>query len=103
MTKEQYIKVIERIIKSPRNDLQKIAMLKYSFETYVEEHKEFIYYRLYGIAMENLPEIAEEMLDTAYYKEDKVKCWYTLDGKEFTNKLEAIDHQIEYLLEEDNE
>lgn len=38
MTKEQYMKVIERIIESPRNDIQKIAMLKYSFETYVEEH-----------------------------------------------------------------
>lgn len=37
MTKEQYIKVIESIIKSPRNDLQKITMLKYSFETYVED------------------------------------------------------------------
>lgn len=39
MTKEQYIKVIERIIKSPRNDLQKITMLKYSFEAYVEDSK----------------------------------------------------------------
>lgn len=39
MTKEQYIKVIESIIKSPRNDLQKITMLKYSFETYVEDNK----------------------------------------------------------------
>lgn len=39
MTKEQYIKVIERIIKSPRNDSQKIIMLKYSFETYVEDNK----------------------------------------------------------------
>ena len=37
MTKEQYIKIIERIIESPRNNLQKIAMLKYSFETYVED------------------------------------------------------------------
>lgn len=40
MTKEQYIKVIESIIKSPRNDLQKIIMLKYSFETYVEDSEE---------------------------------------------------------------
>lgn len=39
MTKEQYIKVIESIIKSPRNDLQKITMLKYSFETYVADNK----------------------------------------------------------------
>jgi hypothetical protein len=39
MTKEQYLKVVESIIKSPRNDLQKIAMLKYSFETYVEDNR----------------------------------------------------------------
>ena len=37
MTKEQYLKVIESIIKSSRNDLQKITMLKYSFETYIED------------------------------------------------------------------
>lgn len=40
MTKKQYLKVIESIIKSPRNDFQKITMLKYSFETYVEDSKE---------------------------------------------------------------
>jgi hypothetical protein len=37
MTKEQYLKVIERIIESPRNNLQKIGMLKQAFELYVEE------------------------------------------------------------------
>ena len=37
MTKEQYLKVIERIINSPRNDIQKITMLKYSFEAYVKD------------------------------------------------------------------
>lgn len=37
MTKEQYLKTIETVIKSPRNDIQKITMLKYSFETYVED------------------------------------------------------------------
>lgn len=37
MTKEQYLKVIETIINSHRNDTQKITMLKYSFETYVED------------------------------------------------------------------
>lgn len=40
MTKQDYLKVIERIINSPRNDLQKITMLKYSFETYVEDHEQ---------------------------------------------------------------
>ena len=39
MTKEQYMKVIESIIKSPRNDTQKITMLKYSFEMYVVDSK----------------------------------------------------------------
>ena len=43
MTKKQYLKVIESIIKSPRNDLQKIAMLKYSFEIYVEDNEEKVY------------------------------------------------------------
>lgn len=37
MTKEQYLKTIETIINSHRNDIQKITMLKYSFETYVED------------------------------------------------------------------
>ena len=37
MTKEQYLKVIENIINSHRNDIQKITMLRYSFETYVED------------------------------------------------------------------
>lgn len=38
MTKEQYTRLIETIINSPRNDLQKITMLKYSFETYIEDN-----------------------------------------------------------------
>lgn len=40
MTKEQYMQVIERIIISPRNDLQKIGMLRRAFELYVEESKQ---------------------------------------------------------------
>lgn len=40
MTQKQYLKVIESIIKSPRNDLQKIDMLKQAFELYVAEHEE---------------------------------------------------------------
>lgn len=40
MTKEQYLKVIERIIESPRNNIQKIGMLKQAFELYIEENKE---------------------------------------------------------------
>lgn len=40
MTKEQYIRVIERVINSPRNDYQKIIMLQQGFELYVEENVE---------------------------------------------------------------
>ena len=40
MTKEQYLKTIETVIKSPRNDIQKITILKYSFEAYVEDEVE---------------------------------------------------------------
>lgn len=40
MTKEQYIRVIERVINSPRNDYQKIIMLQQGFELYVAEHEE---------------------------------------------------------------
>lgn len=40
MNKEQYLRTIESIVNSPRNDLQKITMLKYSFETYVEDNGE---------------------------------------------------------------
>ena len=39
MNKEQYMKVIETIINSPRNDLQKIAMLQHSFATYTEHDR----------------------------------------------------------------
>jgi hypothetical protein len=60
------------------------------------------YLRLYRIATENINKIAEEMLETVYYSNYGEKRWYTLDGKEFANKLEAIKHQIDYLLEEDN-
>ena len=40
MTKEQYLRTIETVIKSPRNDLQKIIILKYAFELYVEENED---------------------------------------------------------------
>ena len=40
MTKEQYLKTIETIINSPRNDIQKITMLKYSFETFVDDYNQ---------------------------------------------------------------
>jgi hypothetical protein len=50
--------------------------------------------------MEYINEFAEQMLDTAYDVITKTKYWYTLDGKEFTDVCKAINHQIEYLMEE---
>lgn len=40
MTKEQYTRLIESVVKSPRNDLQKIAMLQQGFELYSAEQEE---------------------------------------------------------------
>ena len=48
MTKEQYLKVIERVIDSPRNDKLKITRLKNAFEQYVAETNERILTRLEG-------------------------------------------------------
>lgn len=39
MTKEQYLKTIETIINSPRNDTQKIGMLQQGFKLYVSEQE----------------------------------------------------------------
>lgn len=38
MNKEQYLRTIERIVNSPRNNPQKIIMLKYAFNMYVDEY-----------------------------------------------------------------
>ena len=40
MNRKQYMKVIESIVKSPRNDLQKIVMLQDGFGTYLRDHEE---------------------------------------------------------------
>lgn len=59
-----------------------------------------IYRRIHKLAMEHINEFAEQMLQTAYDVVTKTKYWYTLDGKEFTNVCEAINHQIDYLMGE---
>ena len=46
MTKEQYLKVVERVIDSPRNDKLKITRLKNAFEQYVAETNKRIVERL---------------------------------------------------------
>lgn len=40
MNKEQYLRTIGAVVNSPRNNLQKIGMLQYSFKLYVAEHVE---------------------------------------------------------------
>lgn len=61
-----------------------------------------IYRRIYKIAMEKIEEIAEDYLCPVAVPDGDVyiKFWYTLDGKEFTDYQEALNHQIEYLMEE---
>lgn len=61
-----------------------------------------IYRRLYAIAMDYVKEIAEQMLETIYFRESNIKLWYTLDGREFASKREAIEYQVNYLLEEED-
>lgn len=62
-----------------------------------------VYRRLYTLAMEYLPEIAEFMLGSSYDYENCIMYWITLDYKIFADKSEAINHQMEYLLEEGDE
>ena len=70
MTKEQYIKVIESVIKSPRNDLQKITMLKYSFETYVEDNKTTVKEDVLEIIQDDIDSIRHNL---PFTHDDEVK------------------------------
>ena len=59
--------------------------------------------RLYKLAMDSIREIAEETLSPIAIKQDDSTyhvLWYTGDDKEFEDKDEALNHQIEYLMEE---
>lgn len=53
MTKEQYLKVVERVIDSPRNDKLKITRLKNAFEQYVAETNKRIVERLEELISKN--------------------------------------------------
>ncbi len=44
--------------------------------------------------------LAEETIDSVHFGDSGVTYYYTLDGKEFTDKAKAIRHQIDYLMEE---
>lgn len=70
MTKEQYLKVIESIINSPRNDLQKITMLKYSFETYVDDNKTAVKEDVLEIIQDNIDSIRHNF---PFTHDDEVK------------------------------
>lgn len=59
-----------------------------------------VYRRLYKIAMENINQIAEDMINQAYVTVIGKTYYWTSDGEIFMNRQEAIDHQIKYLLEE---
>lgn len=58
------------------------------------------YLRLYKVAMENINEIAEEMIKSFYVVATESEFWYTTDEEIFTNKADALKHQIEYLMED---
>ena len=70
MTKEQYLKVIARIIKSPRNYLQKITMLKYSFETYVEDNRTTVKEDILEIIQDDIDSIRHNL---PFTHDDEVK------------------------------
>lgn len=65
-------------------------------------NNKWTYYKLYRIAMEHIDWLAEAMLDVEKLNGD-VQYYETLDGKRFKRKSDALDHQIDYLLEEDDE
>ena len=76
MTKEQYIKFIETIINSPRNDLQKITMLKYSFETYVEDNKTVVKQRALDVIQDEIESIKHNF---PFTHDDEVKLDKLID------------------------
>ena len=61
--------------------------------------------RLYNYALKHIEELADEQLSPWAIPDGNkyIHIWLTTDGMEFMNYQEALDHQIEYLLEEDDE
>ena len=81
MNRDQYIKTIETVINSPRNDLQKIDMLDYGFQLYINHVTKVIVEQLqnecdildiknkpYGISLEK----AEEIINNSTIGEWKI-------------------------------
>jgi len=81
MNRDQYIKTIETVINSPRNDLQKIDMLDYGFQLYINHVTKVIVEQLqtecdildiknkpYGISLEK----AEEIINNSMIGEWKI-------------------------------
>ena len=85
MTKEQYLKVIERVIDSPRNDKLKITRLKNAFEQYVAETNERILTRL------------EEKENK--YANAKLEFKGTMTEKSYEDRLDSIRYAIEIVKE----
>ena len=72
------------------------------FEMVFIIRENMIYRRIYKIAMENIKEIADDLLRpvAVRYGNEHAQFWFTIDDKDFTDYQEALDHQIECLMEE---
>ena len=61
--------------------------------------------RLYNYAMEHIKDIAEDCIDSFAIPngDSYIHLWVTEDSIAFDDYKEALEHQIEYLLKEDDE
>lgn len=83
---------------------------EFLYEEYAEEinqagYKKAKNTRLYNYALKHIEELADEQLSPWAIPDGNkyIHIWLTTDGMEFMNYQEALDHQIAYLLEEDDE
>lgn len=88
MTKDQYLKVIESVIRSPRNDLQKITMLQQGFELYVAERDEQRLRAQWVVPDINYPETCSHCMfeytreeDDGYLPKYCLECGVIMDDK----------------------
>ena len=88
MTKNQFTKTIEVIINSPRNNSQKVDMLKDAFEMYVQEETERI-----NNEIENIKNDLEAR-DTDIIGNDSLNHYY-IDG--FSNAFIEISDKLDKL------
>lgn len=88
MTKEQYLRVIESVIRSTRNDLQKIAMLQQGFKLYVAERDEQQLRAQWVVPDKNYPETCSHCMfeytreeDDGYLPKYCPECGAIMDDK----------------------